>query len=179
MTAATRSKHRHRYALLVATGLVACHAGPNPAAPDADGDIITLAAGSQCGRGEASADARWLDSAEALQDTWQRMTRHSIGKTAFPAPVPDFVRYGVLLVSMGQRTTGGYRLRLLSPRLEHTPAAATVRVAWLAPPPGARTAQVITSPCLLLAIPRGRYPSITVTDQAGRTRAVADRQPVL
>ena len=149
--AATRS--RHRYTLLVATGLIACHAGPNPAAPDADGDIITLVAGSQCGRSEPSANARWLDSAEALQDAWSRMTRHSIGKTAFPAPVPDLARYGVLLVSMGQQTTGGYQLRLLSQRLEHTPAGATVRVAWLVPPPGARTAQVITSPCLMLAIP--------------------------
>jgi hypothetical protein len=173
MMALAHRKRGYRLAALAAAGLAACQAGINSPAGDSASEIITLASGTQCGRSTTAPAASWLDSADALQHAYQRMTRQSLDAPPLPPQTPDFAQYGVLQVFMGQQSTGGYRLRLLHPRLEHSASLATVRVEWLLPPPGALTPQVITSPCLLLAIPRGSYRSLTVTDQSGRARAVA------
>jgi len=174
VTATSRSRIAYRLAVLAASGLAACQAGTGPPAVDDTAEIVTLAAGTQCGRSEAAPAAGWLDTAGELQDAYRYMTRQSLGAKPLPAPLPDFTRYGVLQVFMGQQSTGGYQLRLLHPRIEHIASGATVRVEWLSPPPGALTTQVVTSPCLLLAVPRGSYRSITITDQAGQARAVAE-----
>lgn len=166
--------HYGMLTVLAATGLTACQTSINPPAGDDASDIITLALGTQCGYSESTPGARWLDTADELQAAYQRMTRQSLGADTLPARLPDFTQYGVLLVNMGQQSTGGHQLRLLHPRLELAASGAAVRVEWLSPPPGALATQVITSPCLLLAIPRGTFRSITVTDQAGRSRAIAD-----
>jgi len=170
---APRSTAVYRLALLAAAGLTACHAESTSPLADNTPEIVTLAAGTQCGRRETTPAASWLDNPGALQDAYQRMMRQSVAAHTAPARPPDFERYGVLQVFMGQQTTGGYQLRLLRPRIEYLASGATVRVEWRSPPPDARTIQVITSPCLLLAVPRGAYRSLTVTDQTGRRRAVA------
>jgi len=173
VTVTSRIRIACRLAVLAAAGLAACQAGTgNPA--DDTAEIVTLAAGTQCGHSEAAPAAVWLDTAGELQDAYRHMTRQTLGAKTLPGPLPDFARYGVLQVFMGRQSTGGYQLRLLQPQIEHIGSGATVRVEWLSPPPGALTSQAITSPCLLLAVPRGTYRSITVTDQAGHIRAVAD-----
>lgn len=161
---------------LALAGLNACRSAI-PAQPAVTrSEIITLATGTQCDYAGADAAAHWLDSAGALEAAYRRMMRHTLGGAdTLPGEVPDFTRYGALQVFMGQRPTGGYQLRLLHPRLEQSTAGSTVRIAWLTPPPGALTSQVITSPCLVLAIPRGAYRSIRVADQDGRLRATAER----
>jgi len=174
VTTATRRKAGFWLLALAATGLAACRADIRPPAADNTPEITVLAASTQCGRSATSPAASWLDNPDALLDAYRHMTRQSIGADTFPALPPDFDRYGVLLVNMGQQTSGGYQLRLLHPRIEYLASGATVRLEWLSPPPGARTSQVITSPCLLLAVPRGTYRSLAVTDQHGRTRAVAE-----
>ena len=170
----TGSRIMFRLVALAAAGLAACQAGGiDPPAVDDTPGILTLAAGTQCGHSDNAPAASWLDTADALQIAYRRMTRQTLGANTLPAQTPDFAKYGVLQVFMGQQSTGGYQLRLLHPRVEHLASGATVRIAWQSPPPGALTPQVITSPCLLLAVPRGSYQSITVTDQTGRVRAVA------
>lgn len=161
-------------ALLLAGGPVACRTGITAPPATTGNDIITVASGTQCGHTATGASAVWLDTEDALRTAYGHMTRHSIGADIPPVPTPDFTVYGVLQVFMGQQSTGGYRLRLLSPHVEHLPATALIRLEWLSPPPGTLTTQVITSPCLLLAVPRGDYRTLTVADQSGHTRAVAE-----
>ncbi|MEZ5543211.1 MAG: protease complex subunit PrcB family protein [Pseudomonadota bacterium] len=171
---AAQRRHGTRLAtLLLVAGLMACR----PAIPPASGTdtraVTTLATGTQCAPSAPAPAARWLDTPASLQSAYRDMTRHSLGANTLPAPVPDFAAYGVLQVFMGQQPTGGYQLRLLRPNLELHATAATVRIEWLSPPPGAILPQLVTSPCLLLAVPRGAYHTLTVTDQAGRIRANA------
>lgn len=158
---------------LAAAALAACQTGIPAPAVATTGEIITLASGTQCDHAPATAAAHWLDSADDLEAAYRHMTHHTPGADSLPGSIPDFTRYGALQVFMGQRPTGGYRLRLLHPALEQLATGTTVRIAWLSPPPGALTPQVITSPCLLLALPRGIYSSVQVTDQDGRIRATA------
>jgi PrcB C-terminal len=173
--AATRSTTVFRLVVLAVTGLAACHSDLRPPVSHNTREIITLAAGTQCGRSATTPAARWLDNPGELHDAYRRMMRQSVGAHTMPDRLPDFERYGVLQVFMGQQSTGGYQLRLLHPRIEYLATGAMIRVEWLSPPPGARTTLVITSPCLLLAIPRGTWQSLIVTDQDGRSRAVAGR----
>ncbi len=173
--AATRSKTVYRLAVLAVAGLAACHTGIRSPVSHNTREIITLAAGTQCGRSATTPAARWLDNPGELLDAYRRMMRQSVGAQTTPDRLPDFERYGVLEVFMGQQTTGGYQLRLLHPRIEYLATGAMIRVEWLSPPPGVRATQIITSPCLLLAIPRGAWQSLIVMDQDGRSRAVAGR----
>jgi hypothetical protein len=162
--------------LAAATGLTACQAGMTSAPPGGDDgqEITTIATGTQCGYTGTAPAARWLDTADAVQAAYRQMTRQSLGANAHPAPTTDFTRFGVLQVFMGQQSTGGFQLRLQHPLLEHTASSAALRIDWLTPPPGALTPQVITSPCLMLGVPRGTWHTITVIDQTGQVRAAAD-----
>jgi hypothetical protein len=49
--------------------------------------------------------------------------------------------------------------------------SATVNLNWIEPSASAITTQVITHPCLLLEIKRGKYQSLIVVDQSGQQRA--------
>ncbi|MGD2113204.1 MAG: hypothetical protein PVI50_07450, partial [Gammaproteobacteria bacterium] len=118
MTTAARDRGGHRLAVLAAAGLAACQAG---GIPPHDGqhepEIISIAAGTQCGYSAGEPAARWLDTADAWQAAYRRMNRQALGPASPPPQPPDFTRYGILQVFMGQQPTGGYRLRLLQPQL--------------------------------------------------------------
>lgn len=78
----------------------------------------------------------------------------------------DFSEEAVLLISMGQRPTAGYRLRLSTDYLHVRDGELTVPVTWTVPAAGELVAQVITHPCLILTLPRTDVRSIKVKDQA-------------
>lgn len=174
MTAPAYTRRGYWLTVLAATVLAACQAGLPSAPADDRPQIVTLAAGTQCGYAETAPAARWHDDQDALLRAYRDMTRQSLGAGTLPARSPDFSRYGVLQVFMGQQASAGYQLRLLHPYLESLDPGATVRIEWLSPAPGAVTLQVLTSPCLLLAVPRAGFRTLTVTDQAGHVRASAD-----
>ena len=69
---------------------------------------------------------------------------------------------------MGQKPTGGYSIDPAESGLEIRADTATLRVAWSTPPPDAVRAQVITRPCLLLALPKGGYARTRVVDLSRR-----------
>lgn len=130
----------------------------------------TLAADVQCGREEARPAAWWLTDEDGYRTLAQRLRKSSL-------PPVDFRSHGVLLVEMGRQNTGGYGLRLARPEIEEGgDGAIRVHLDWRTPGPGMMTTQVITSPCLLLKLPRGDYRQIAVIDQHGQTRVSADLQ---
>ncbi|MDR1726441.1 MAG: protease complex subunit PrcB family protein [Acidobacteriota bacterium] len=85
-------------------------------------------------------------------------------------PEVDFDRYGVLLVRMGEKPTGGYGLRLLSDVAGVDGRTATVPIEWREPAPGSVTTQAITSPRLLVLVEKGAFDDIAVVDQNGAVR---------
>jgi len=70
-----------------------------------------------------------------------------------PVPAVDFSKEMVVGVFLGSRNTGGYSVEILSAAVEQG-GALLVRYRQQTPPPGAITAQVITMPFHIVAIPK-------------------------
>jgi hypothetical protein len=165
-----------RYSLLagVVVTLVLMAAGCNAIGGRAGEDraVHTLYAGSQCGVGEEVAHVRWIDHAEGLAAFLGRLQ----GFAPAEAPEVDWDRRALVLVAMGQRPSAGFSLGLAQESARVLDGALELRVDWLKPPAGTRQAQVITSPCLLLSVPRGGYGRVRVVDRERRVRASATVQ---
>ena len=82
----------------------------------------------------------------------------------------DFSTSRVLLVSMGQKPTAGYSLKLDQKSSRISKNSAVISLTWSEPDPGMVTAQVITHPFILLSISKGGYNSVKVVDQHGQMR---------
>ena len=149
---------RRSAALVALAALPLLAAEGRGCAADREVPVAVVRGGAACG-GDAPA-VRRLSSPEALA-------------AAFPAgpggaaPAADFEGGAVLLVAAGQRPTAGFELTLASPRAPVKDGVALVRVAVREPPPGAVVAQVVTSPCLVVALPRAGLAEVKVADGAG------------
>jgi hypothetical protein len=75
---------------------------------------------------------------------------------------------------MGVHPTAGYSLSLAHThaRLDHD--VVTIPLTWHEPAQGAITAQVITQPCLIVALEKRQYAGVRVVDQSGVERARLD-----
>jgi hypothetical protein len=129
-----------------------------------------LAKGIQGGRFEIEPDATWIDTMDDLRAVRERLDRSSLSDTRERIPTLDFSQQGVLLVEMGQKPTGGYRLDLDQRQAIVTDGKAVVTLSWIEPSPGALLPQILTSPWILIALYRGEYSFIDVVDQNGRMR---------
>jgi len=153
-------------AVLVAVGCAAHRRGPATAS--------VVRASAQCGGEAAAISARWIPSEGALRAA---LGAGGVFGEAAPSPAIDFKREGVLAVYMGQRPTAGYGLALHDPNVAIAKGVGTVVVRLEEPPPGAMVAQVLTSPCLLIRMPKAGLTEVRVVDPAGTVRAVAAVPP--
>lgn len=128
--------------------------------------------GLMCGPDLQQATALWIDDAADLATRFQRMS----GAASDP-PVVDFEHHGVLLITMGEQPTAGYRLNFLPERHRVELRGRTLRVdlAWETPPPESMQAQVLTHPCMLLQLPRRSFNRVRVIDQEGTVRVSVAR----
>ena len=74
----------------------------------------------------------------------------------------------LLIINMGQKPTGGYKLRLLSKNIQFEGDEASLKIHWQAPAKDMMVTQVLTPFCLALKIPRIRYKTLYITDQNDR-----------
>ncbi len=84
------------------------------------------------------------------EDEWARLWQQH--KPDRPKPAVDFSKQMVLGVFMGSRSTGGFAVEILG--ASETGGALTVQYRETIPSPGAITAQVISSPYHLAAVPK-------------------------
>lgn len=140
--------------------LAACAAAPAGPPPE-------LAAPLECG-----ADADWQGPGPRVALYASRSAfaaaYAALHRNRRPAPRPpavDFGREAVAAVLLGMRPTAGYGLRLADAFLEGE--ALVVVVVERRPPPGAITAQVITSPYCLVRLARGAWRTVRVQDPEG------------
>jgi hypothetical protein len=129
-----------------------------------------LAKGIQGGRFETEPCATWIDTMDDLRAIRERLYKSSLSDARERMPAIDFSQQGVLLVEMGQRPTGGYRLDLDRGPAIVSDGKAAVTLSWIEPSPGAILPQFLTSPWILIALYRGDYSLIDVLDQDGRVR---------
>ena len=85
-------------------------------------------------------------------------------KTFTQLPV-DFNHEAVLALFTGKKPSSGYGLELIESDVNISADIATLQVKIREPIEGMMQAQMITSPCLYLAIERGNYHQIDIIDQ--------------
>jgi hypothetical protein len=159
---------RARLALAAAVLSTAC-ASQRPRGP-ASVTAAVLRAGTQCGGDVTGPSARWISTEGVL-----RAAMGAGGAFGVEADLPvDFRKEGVLAVYMGQRPTAGFRLALHDPTVAIADGVGKVVVRFEEPEPGAMVAQVLTSPCLLLRMPKQGIRQLRVVDPAGTLRASAN-----
>jgi len=147
-------------ALNAATGACRHNVQPPPASVGSV-PLAMLRAALADTDGPQSPEAVWIGD----ENQWESLLAQDAAH-----PEVDFARYGVLLVRMGEKPTGGYGLQLAGDTAQIDGGVATVPVQWTEPEAGSITVQVITSPYLLVRMAKGPYDSIAVADQDGRVR---------
>lgn len=111
----------------------------------------------------------WISSQDEFQKMFARARSNRIGGPSQGPPSIDFASNGVLAVEMGEKPTAGYGFDTDALTVSITEDTAVVKLPHRQPVPGTATAQMVTSPCILLQLSKGGYRSIRVVDQNGRT----------
>lgn len=133
--------------------------------PDRQVPLAVVRAGVQCGGAAAGPSVRRLVSVADLAEAF--------GSSLGAAPiVVDFEASAVLLVAAGQRPTAGYAVSLTSPSAPAKGGVALVEVKVDVPAPGAMVAQVVTSPCLVVALPKAGLTEVKVAADSALLGAV-------
>ncbi len=165
----SRRALRRGLAMAGALALAGCAhqeaAAAPPASPPPAGEVVVqaLRGSDQCGDTPAPW-VRWIGEPMA----W-RGALPSTGFGSGPKAIEvDFAASGVLLVGQGQRPTSGHGVELATPLARVEGRTAVVRVVLRAPATGAITAQVVTSPCLAVRVPRQGLEEVRAVDQEGR-----------
>ena len=80
------------------------------------------------------------------------------------------------VVEMGGRPTGGYGVAVAR-TATLSGEDVTLSATFVSPAPGSIRTQALSSPCVLVQLPRGRYARVDVEDQSGAVRASSDAPP--
>ena len=150
--------------------LFACGMGQRGSAPPPELYVDVLLAGTQGGGIHQEPSAEWITSREELDQLFNKLSAAQL-----PAQDPnkttqiDFSVSRFILVSMGQKPTAGYSLKLDPESCSITKNSASISLVWSEPDPGMVSAQVITNPFILLRISKGGYDAVKIVDQHGQT----------
>jgi hypothetical protein len=119
---------------------------------------------------------QWVESQSEYQTLFHGIRKSYVGAQAEP-PAVDFTQYGVLLVAMGQKNTGGYAVDLAADEAHIRQKVLQISVQWREPGKGMMVTQALTSPCLLLKLPKAQFERIEIKDQRGVVRLSGTAKP--
>jgi hypothetical protein len=158
-------------ALAVAAALALGGAERGGCKPDREAPVEVVRSSQTCGGEGEGFSARRIASADELRTALPLTATIGGPERSAEAAAPDFERDAVLLLSMGQRRTGGYALELARPVALVKGDVAGVQVLLREPPAGAVTAQVLTSPCLVVKLPREGLREVKIAGEDGKVLA--------
>jgi hypothetical protein len=156
--------------LLLCCGLIACM--PAPAADSAEGKRIPLRILYQdglCGGNRPTPSVRLVADSDQLKRIFIESKWRLVGQSP-PAPMVDYDAENVVTIQMGQKPTGGYGIELAEPDATLNDGEALIRLRWIEPAPGSIVTQILTSPCLIISLPKGAYEKIAITNKNGNLR---------
>lgn len=151
-----------------------CLQGGQIGATDATMKVEAIYHSTNCPSNQIEPHVLWIDSPSELQRLWKNLHRNRLGGSLSSMPEVDFSAQGIVVVHMGQQTTGGYAIELADSMCHIKNEIASVTINWKSPASGAAVIQMITAPCILLKLQKGDFHSIQVIDQNGRLRATVD-----
>lgn len=142
--------------------------GPMSVAPAAQTliPVEVLSSGSHCGPQSRAAGAVWVDRPADLPP----LLNHPSTARGFERIQWNPETEGALWIYMGTQATGGFGLDLAAPTALVQKSVATVKVHWRRPAPDRFVTQALTSPCLLLKLPKAGLKTIQIVDQDGQPR---------
>lgn len=134
--------------------------------------VNLLAQGSFCRAGSTEPFIELIGDGDAYRSAY-RQTGKQFHNSADIPPAVDFNRFIVVAVYMGNRNTAGYGMGLASgiARIGENNEL-DLQVSWTEPAEGIVSAQVMTSPCMLVSIPGGGYSTIRAIDEQGGIRII-------
>lgn len=149
--------------MVVATGmLAACSLNPLHSGDQAE----VIDKGTYCGTTSQDSAAHYFATPQALGD-W--LDYRSITEIK-PAIAADG---GVIIVEMGQRPTGGYKIELDDSKTKIENDTLTLGMVWSAPRLDAAVSQALIAPCVAIKPPAGQYDRVRIVDQLGNPRGEA------
>jgi len=151
-------------------GLYAC--GLTPTADSAEGPRIPLRILYQdvlCGGNRPTPSVTLVADSDQLKRILIESKGRMLGQSP-PVPAVDFDAELVVTIQMGQKPTGGYGIELAEPDATLKDGQALIRLRWAEPAPGSIVTQILTSPCLIVSLPKSAYEKITITDENGNVR---------
>ncbi len=119
----------------------------------------------------------WMTEQSQLDIFYNQLKRRELSAQVEPSPVVDFSKHGVLLIAMGRQTSAGYSLALQESTFEIHNQTAILHITTTKPDPGLMTAQLITSPCILVTMDLKEYSRIQVLDQNNRIFGITTTTP--
>lgn len=125
---------------------------------------------SQCGIERSG--ARFVADRKDLDTIAARASSRQIGDDPAPIEGVDFSRHRVVLVSRGRKPTPGYGIDLDESPLRVDDERATLTLRLAEPDPKDVQAQMLTTPCALIALPRRGYQELRLLNQEGAEWAV-------
>jgi hypothetical protein len=96
---------------------------------------------------------------------FKQSTQTILGSSNKPQIAVDFSRDVIVGIWMGKKPTTGYGLSIEEESAEIKDHSAIVQVNLNEPDPDTMLAQMMTSPCLLIKLPKGDYRSVEVFSQ--------------
>lgn len=129
-----------------------------------DVEALELARSLQCGTEGEQEQLHLFRDASAFE-RWREQRGVELG---------GFERAGgrrILVIEYGRKPTAGYHVAV-SRVARLRGSELTVHATFLSPRPDAMVAQVLTTPCVVVAVPDHDYRKVRVLDQDGRERAV-------
>ena len=156
--------------LLLYCSLFACI--PMPAVDSAEGKRIPVRILYQdvlCGGNRPTPSVTLAADSDQLKRILIESKGRMLGQSP-PVPTVDFDAEHVVTIQMGQKPTGGYGIELVEPDATLKDGEALIRLRWIEPAPGSIVTQILTSPCLIVSLPKGAYEKIAITDENGNVR---------
>jgi hypothetical protein len=117
---------------------------------------------------------KWITNSEQYVAFITAFNKHKLSDNTTSIPDIDFEHFWVLLIEMGQKSTGGYSVSLNNAASLLSGKNAVIRVNWDTPEKGAVVTQVVTSPYLMLRLLKGNFKKIVVVDQEEKTLFAID-----
>ncbi len=147
--------------------LSAC-AGAGDEAVPSQIPIRVLFSSAHCAASAAKPSLSVLSSQRQWDESMMQLSKIS-GHTDDTIRV-SFTNEVVVQVNMGQKPTGGYSLKLAQEEAALDDGWVNIQLQWKQPAQGMMLTQALTSPCVMLALPRHDYQGIRVLDQTGKLR---------
>lgn len=160
------------FALMLAFAVPACSNSQEKSAQASQAREIY--AGFHCGSQTPGGSIEWVTDALRLERAFAKLSSNFATKRT-TAPDVDFSRRHVVVIYMGTQATAGYSLQLARDEFRTFRGTAEITLAWNKPQPGMMTAQVITSPCVVVTVPKRGYERFQVVDTGGTVRLSSQR----